>query len=114
MTSRKQGKGKKHLRSKQIYDFIKLQLNHNPPKGEIKGEWKSGTLTKEDFIEFINILKEKCLLYQKSKNLNVTECYFTSKKDTTSATICANCGKDKMLHTIGEGMRVNKIVTISN
>jgi len=33
----------------------------------------------------------------------MTECYFTPKKDTTSATICANCGKEKMLHTMGEG-----------
>ena len=39
----------------------------------------------------------------------MTECYFTPKKDTTSATICMNCGLEKMLHTIGEGMKVNKI-----
>lgn len=39
----------------------------------------------------------------------MTECYFTQKKGTTSATLCANCGLEKMLHTIGEGMKVNKI-----
>ena len=44
----------------------------------------------------------------------MTECYFTPKKDTTSATICANCGKEKMLHTIGEGMKVNKVVIITD
>lgn len=43
----------------------------------------------------------------------MTECYFTPKKDTTSATICANCGKEKMLHTIGEGMKVNKVIIIT-
>lgn len=39
----------------------------------------------------------------------MTECYFAPKKETTSATICANCGVEKMLHTIGEGIKVNKI-----
>lgn len=34
---------------------------------------------------------------------------FYSKKETTSATICANCGLEKMLHTIGEGIKVSKI-----
>lgn len=35
----------------------------------------------------------------------MNECFFTPQKDTTSATICANCGKEKMLHTIGEGFK---------
>ncbi len=43
----------------------------------------------------------------------MTECYFTPNKNTTSATICANCGKEKMLHTIGEGIKANKIVVIT-
>lgn len=38
------------------------------------------------------------------------ECYFIPKKDTTSATICANCGKEKILHTIGEGLKANKVI----
>lgn len=38
------------------------------------------------------------------------ECYFTPSKETTSATICANCGKEKMLHTIGEGLKATKII----
>lgn len=44
----------------------------------------------------------------------MTECYFTPKKDTTSATICDNCGLEKMLHTIGEGVKVNKVIIISD
>jgi len=36
----------------------------------------------------------------------MTECYFIPKKGTTSATICANCGLEKVLHTIGEGTKV--------
>lgn len=44
----------------------------------------------------------------------MTECYFTPKKDTTSATICANCGLEKMLHTIGEGINASKVVIITD
>lgn len=40
----------------------------------------------------------------------MTECYFTPSKGTTSATICANCGLEKMVHTIGEGIKVNKTI----
>ena len=40
----------------------------------------------------------------------MTECYFTPDKKTTSATICANCGKEKFLHTIGEGIKVTKVI----
>lgn len=36
----------------------------------------------------------------------MTECYFIPKKGTTSATICANCGLEKVIHTIGEGTKV--------
>ena len=43
----------------------------------------------------------------------MTECYFTPKKDSTSATICANCGLEKMLHTIGEGLKVTKVEIIT-
>jgi hypothetical protein len=43
----------------------------------------------------------------------MTECYFTPKKDTSSATICANCGLEKMLHTIGEGVKVSKVEIIT-
>lgn len=44
----------------------------------------------------------------------MTECYFTPKKDTTSATICANCGKEKMLHTIGDAIKATKVVIIKD
>jgi len=41
------------------------------------------------------------------------ECYFVPDNKTASATICVNCGKEKMLHTIGEGIKINKIIIIS-
>ena len=44
----------------------------------------------------------------------MSECYFTPKKDTTSATICTNCGKEKILHTIGEGVKVKTVIIISD
>lgn len=40
----------------------------------------------------------------------LAECYFVSDKKGTSATICANCGKEKMLHTIGEGLKASKVI----
>ena len=40
----------------------------------------------------------------------LNECYFVSDKNTTSATICVNCGKEKMFHTIGEGIKVTKVI----
>lgn len=41
------------------------------------------------------------------------ECYFTPSKKTTSATICANCGLEKSLHTIGEGIKASKSIIFS-
>lgn len=43
----------------------------------------------------------------------MTECYFTPKKDTTSATICANCGEEKILHTIGDGIKASTVIISS-
>lgn len=40
----------------------------------------------------------------------LNECYFIPRTDITSATICANCGKEKMLHTTGKGIRATKII----
>jgi hypothetical protein len=37
-------------------------------------------------------------------------CYFTPRKDTSSATICSNCGQEKFLHTIGEGIKVSTYI----
>lgn len=44
----------------------------------------------------------------------MTECYFIADKKTTSATICANCGKEKYLHTIGDGIKASKIIIQNN
>jgi len=43
----------------------------------------------------------------------MVECYFLPSKTTSSATICANCGKEKLLHTIGEGIKVSKSIIIT-
>jgi len=44
----------------------------------------------------------------------MTECYFIRKKNITSATICNNCGLEKMLHTIGEGIKVSVVNVIND
>lgn len=41
------------------------------------------------------------------------ECYFIPSNNTSSATICGNCGKEKFLHTIGSGIKVSKSVIIT-
>jgi hypothetical protein len=44
------------------------------------------------------------------EELNMIECYFTPRKDISSATICSNCGQEKFLHTIGEGIKVSTYI----
>jgi hypothetical protein len=41
------------------------------------------------------------------------ECYFIPSNNTSSATICGNCGKEKFLHTIGSGIKTSKLVVIT-
>jgi hypothetical protein len=40
------------------------------------------------------------------------ECYFVPSNNTSSATICGNCGKEKFLHTIGSGIKTSKQQTL--
>ena len=40
------------------------------------------------------------------------ECYFIPNNNTSSATICGNCGKEKFLHTIGSGIKAYESVII--
>jgi hypothetical protein len=47
------------------------------------------------------------------EELKLLECYFTPSTNTSSSTICRNCGKEKMLHTIGDGIKVSKSVIIT-
>lgn len=42
-------------------------------------------------------------------DIKLTKCYFIPDKKTSSATICANCGKEKYLHIIGEGFKAIKV-----
>jgi transcription elongation factor Elf1 len=41
------------------------------------------------------------------KKSKLLECYFTPNDKTSSATICANCGKEKMLHIVGKGIKAS-------
>jgi hypothetical protein len=40
------------------------------------------------------------------------ECYFIPSNNTSSTTICGNCGKEKFLHTIGSGIKTSKQQTL--
>jgi hypothetical protein len=42
----------------------------------------------------------------------MTECYFIPGNNTSSATICGNCGQEKFFHTIGKGVKTSKLVVI--
>lgn len=42
------------------------------------------------------------------------DCYFIPNKNLTSASICLNCGKEKILHTIGEGLKATKTIIFTN
>jgi len=43
----------------------------------------------------------------------MTECYLTPNKETTSATICIHCGQEKVLHTIGIGVKASSVIIVS-
>ena len=48
----------------------------------------------------------------KQEEIKMIECYFIPSIITSSATICANCGKEKFLHTIGKWIKVSKSMVI--
>jgi hypothetical protein len=48
-----------------------------------------------------------------SEEPKIIECYFIPSNNTSSATICGNCGQEKFLHTIGSGIKVSKSVIIT-
>lgn len=53
------------------------------------------------------------LFYKWQQETKIIECYFIPNNNTSSATICGNCGKEKFLHTIGSGIKVSKSVIIT-
>jgi hypothetical protein len=46
------------------------------------------------------------------EELKMIECYFIPSNNTSLATICGNCGKEKFLHTIGSGIKTSKQQTL--
>jgi hypothetical protein len=61
------------------------------------------------FISHSGIRQYKIIIPQESQ---MTECYFTPDLKTTSKTICSNFGQEKMLHTIGEGIKASSTIII--
>ena len=79
----------------------KVEVNHE------RVLWKNGEITHYAYKIIIPKEEPKQETLEKHKMI---ECYFTPKKDTSSATICNNCGQEKFLHTIGEGVKVSTYV----
>lgn len=71
---------------------------------QIRAAGISGEISSIDVEHLINILKRE------NGVTGISECYFTPNKISTSATICANCGKEKFLHTIGQGIKATKAI----
>jgi len=44
------------------------------------------------------------------QELEIIKCYFIPNNNTSSSTICGNCGKEKMLHTIDSGIKTYESV----
>ena len=58
----------------------------------------------------------KTLIQYNMTNVTVKDLKYLLNFDTDKAfaTICANCGKEKYLHTIGEGVKASKIIIYSS
>jgi hypothetical protein len=64
---------------------------------------------KENKIKILEEAKEIALKGEPK----TPECYFIPSNNTSSATICKNCGGEKFLHSIGQGIGVSKSVIIT-
>jgi hypothetical protein len=84
-------------------EFVKVENQYRVKSGTIQ-EHIDGIAGYEYYEYKIIIPKEEPKLL---------ECYFTPSTNTSSSTICQNCGKEKMLHTIGESIKVSKSVIIT-
>ena len=79
-------------------------------------EWFVKNSSRE-FVNFISYGNEKGTkdyeLIIPQEEPKMIECYFIPSNNTSSATICGNCGKEKFLHTIGSGIKVSKSIIIT-
>ncbi len=75
------------------------------------GYYKASDLSEKE-KERHKFMREHKIIIPKEEP-KMIECYFFPSKVTSSATICANCGKEKFLHTIGEGIKVSKSIIIT-
>ena len=61
-------------------------------------------LTINDGYEWYNYMWNIWLKNSDAGREMMMECYFIPSSNTSATTICGNCGKEKMLHTIGSGI----------
>jgi hypothetical protein len=69
-------------------------------------------LTINDGYEWYNYMWNIWLKNSDAGREMMMECYFIPSSNTSATTICGNCGKEKMLHTIGSGIEEPKQETL--
>lgn len=89
-------------------EFLEWFVN-NPSCEEVKFEKEH-----DDTVPYLKM--RYCKPYKiiiPSEEPKIIECYFIPSNNTSSATICGNCGQEKFLHTIGSGIKISKSVIIT-
>jgi hypothetical protein len=69
-------------------------------------EWVCTIKNVHNYEEYRSYFDYKIIIPQEEPKM--IECYFIPTNNTSSATICGNCGKEKFLHTIGSGIKTSK------
>jgi hypothetical protein len=73
-------------------------------------EWVCTIKNVHNYEEYRSYFDYKIIIPQEEPKM--IECYFIPSNNTSSATICGNCGKEKFLHTIGSGIKTSKQQTL--
>jgi hypothetical protein len=77
-------------------------------------EWfvKNPSCEEVEVKSFKSYSKDNYIMFIPKEEPKMIECYFIPTNNTSSATICGNCGKEKFLHTIGSGIKTSKQQTL--
>jgi len=86
-----------------IWETLTIKYGKFSPEN-IK-EWQKETRKLENIWK-----KDETKFTEAINKIHMTDCYFIPSKESSSATICANCGQEKMVHTAGEGLKASKVI----
>ena len=82
---------------RELMEVVGLRRN----QVELRGDFSGGTH---------NVIQDSWMPIDGVVHRCITECFFVPQKDSTSSTVCANCGKEKFLHTIGYGVKCTTVI----